>query len=135
MHALKRYYEMPAEARTPLKDCIMLATHEPCSLCLSAITWAGFDSFVYYFSYEDSRDSFGIPHDLRILKEVFGLEEGEYRRSNAFWTCHHLAELIEQLGPDEQAAAKAQSERIKERYAAASATYQASKGESHIPLS
>ena len=58
---------------------IFLATHEPCSLCLSAITWTGFDNFYYLFSHEDSRDSFAIPHDLKILKEVFTLDPGGYR--------------------------------------------------------
>ena len=27
-----------------------ISSHEPCSLCLSAITWSGFDNF-YYFLY------------------------------------------------------------------------------------
>jgi len=38
MHAIKRFYELPAETRPNPKDCIFLTTHEPCSLCLSGIT-------------------------------------------------------------------------------------------------
>jgi tRNA(Arg) A34 adenosine deaminase TadA len=34
-------------------------------MCMSAITWAGFDNFYYFYSHEDSRDSFAIPHDLK----------------------------------------------------------------------
>ena len=79
VHALKRFYELPKADRPDTKDCIFLATHEPCSLCLSAITWTGFDNFYYLFSHEDSRDSFAIPHDLRILKEVFTLDPGGYK--------------------------------------------------------
>jgi tRNA(Arg) A34 adenosine deaminase TadA len=67
VHCLKRFYELPRADRPETGDCIFLATHEPCSLCLSAITWAGFDNFYYLFSHEDSRDSFAIPHDLKIL--------------------------------------------------------------------
>ncbi len=47
-----------------------------------------FDNFYYFFTYEDSRDAFGIPHDLKILKEVFGVDDGGYRRSNEFWSCY-----------------------------------------------
>jgi len=53
------------------RDCIFLATHEPCSLCLSGITWSGFDNFFYLFTYEDSRDLFSIPYDIDVLQEVF----------------------------------------------------------------
>ena len=60
--------------------CLFLSTHEPCSLCLSAITWAGFDNFHYLFGYVDTRDAFNIPHDLRILSEVFRIENGDYAR-------------------------------------------------------
>lgn len=54
MHAIKRFYELPAETRPDPKDCIFIATHEPCSLCLSGITWSGFDNFYYLFTYVDS---------------------------------------------------------------------------------
>ncbi|MDU8946128.1 nucleoside deaminase [Ovoidimarina sediminis] len=84
MHCLKRFYEQPPEGRPAASELIFLSTHEPCSLCLSAITWAGFDNFFYVFSHEDSRDSFAIPHDLRILREVFGVPPGGYSASNAF---------------------------------------------------
>ncbi|RYG97100.1 MAG: nucleoside deaminase, partial [Alphaproteobacteria bacterium] len=47
MHAIRRFFELPADARPDPKDCIFVATHEPCSLCLSGITWSGFDNFYY----------------------------------------------------------------------------------------
>ena len=85
VHCLKRFYEMPRAERVETKDALFIATHEPCSLCLSAITWTGFDNFYYLFSHEDSRDSFAIPHDLKILKEVFTLDPGGYNAENAYW--------------------------------------------------
>ena len=66
VHTLKKLYEMPRSQRPAPKDCIFFATHEPCPLCLSAITWGGYDNFYYLFSYVDSRDSFNIPHQLDI---------------------------------------------------------------------
>ena len=100
MHLLKRYYELPADSRLPTSELLFLTTHEPCSLCLSAITWTGFDNFFYFFSHEDSRDEFAIPHDLKILKEVFDVNPGEYRRSNAFWESHGIQTWLEQNKAD-----------------------------------
>jgi tRNA(Arg) A34 adenosine deaminase TadA len=62
---IKKLYELPRPQRPKPHDCIFVATHEPCSLCLSAIPWGGYDNFYYLFSHEDSRDSFSIPRDLK----------------------------------------------------------------------
>ncbi|WP_404863288.1 deaminase [Georhizobium sp. MAB10] len=132
VHTLKRFYEM-AET-PPTGELIFLSTHEPCSMCLSAITWAGFDNFTYFFSHEDSRDSFSIPHDLKILKEVFRLEPGGYARDNAFWKSAPIAALIAAAPEAERAALEEQAARIKERYAALSARYQDGKADNAIPL-
>jgi tRNA(Arg) A34 adenosine deaminase TadA len=72
INTLNQFYEIADRPAT--RDLLFLSTHEPCTLCMSAITWAGFDNYYYLFSHEDSRDSFAIPHDLRILKELFGLD-------------------------------------------------------------
>lgn len=137
VHALKRFYELPADQRPATTDCLFLATHEPCSLCLSAITWTGFDNFHYFFSHEDSRDAFAIPHDLHILQEVFTLEPGGYRASNAFWTSHSLRAGIEALEEPERSALTARVAALVAAYDALSATYQAGKaspGGASIPL-
>jgi tRNA(Arg) A34 adenosine deaminase TadA len=134
VHALKRFYELPKEARPATKDCLFLATHEPCSLCLSAITWTGFDNFYYFFSHEDSRDSFAIPHDLKILKEVFTLDAGGYNRENAFWTGRSLRRMIAALPDANKAGLSARADAMAKTYDDLSATYQAQKQDNDIPL-
>ncbi|MBX3574624.1 MAG: nucleoside deaminase [Mesorhizobium sp.] len=134
VHALKRFYELPKEARPATKDCIFLATHEPCSLCLSAITWTGFDNFYYFFSHEDSRDAFAIPHDLRILKEVFTLDPGGYNKENAFWTGRSLRRMIAALPEPNRTRLSARADALAATYDALSATYQEQKQDNDIPL-
>ncbi|MDX3929387.1 MAG: nucleoside deaminase [Shinella sp.] len=133
VHTLKRFYE---QADKPdVKELVFLSTHEPCSMCLSAITWAGFDNFYYFFTHEDSRDSFAIPHDLKILKEVFRLEPGGYARSNAFWRSAPIGDLVATADPLGMEALKAQDARIRKSYDDLSAAYQSGKSGNNIPLS
>jgi tRNA(Arg) A34 adenosine deaminase TadA len=132
VRTLNEFYEMAGRPQT--RDLIFLATHEPCTLCMSAITWAGFDNFYYLFSHQDSRDSFAIPHDLRILHEVFGLEPGGYRHSNAYWTAYSIPGLIESEDQPLRGDLADEQRRIRDRYARLSQQYQESKSNNAIPL-
>jgi len=134
VHCLKRFYEMPRADRPDTKDCIFLSTHEPCSLCLSAITWAGFDNFYYLFSHEDSRDSFAIPHDLKILKEVFTLDPGGYNAENAYWKSYSLRRLVRELPEAKREKVEARLDKIAKRYDELSSSYQSGKADNDIPL-
>jgi tRNA(Arg) A34 adenosine deaminase TadA len=134
MHCLKRFYEMPKADRPDTKDCLFIATHEPCSLCLSAITWTGFDNFYYLFSHEDSRDSFAIPHDLKILKEVFTLDPGGYNAENAYWKSFSIRKLLRDLPDPERKRLEARIGKISARYDELSSVYQDRKADNDIPL-
>ena len=125
---LNAFFALPGEARPAPEDCLFLSTHEPCSLCLSAITWAGFDNFHYLFGYVDTRDAFNIPHDLRILSEVFRIENGDYARENAFWRSRSVEDLIGSDGGD----LSDRISRIRVLYDELSSAYQGSKDESDI---
>jgi tRNA(Arg) A34 adenosine deaminase TadA len=133
--ALNAYYRLPAGDRPTTRDCLFLSTHEPCSLCLSAITWAGFDNFTYLFGYEDTRDAFNIPHDLKILQEVFRIEAGDYARTNAFWTSRSIADLVAQSPEPARSRLAERCDTLAQTYADLSRTYQAGKGLADIPLS
>jgi tRNA(Arg) A34 adenosine deaminase TadA len=125
---------MSATIRPATSDCVFLATHEPCSLCLSAITWCGFDNFYYLFSHEDSRDAFATPHDLKILKEVFTLDPGGYNAKNAYWTSYAIPALVAAQPLPERSRLQARIAGLAARYQALSREYQLAKGRSDIPL-
>jgi tRNA(Arg) A34 adenosine deaminase TadA len=145
MHAIKRFYERPREGRPEARDCIFLATHEPCSLCLSGITWSGFDNFYYLFSYEDTRDTFNIPHDIRILREVYAVPDPDrdavppgrdfYNRHNAFFTSHSITQMIAGLDRGTKERLIARVDDLTALYAELSDIYQRDKGKKGIPLS
>lgn len=144
MHAIKRFFELPAEQRPDTSDCLFLATHEPCSLCLSGITWSGFDNFYFLFSHEDSRDSFAIPYDIQILKAVYATPDPEtgtvspdrplYNATNRYWTSHNLTRMIAALDRGHRETLLARLDDIGAIYADLSSAYQKDKGKKGIPL-
>ena len=114
------------------KDYYFISSHQPCSLCLSAITWSGFDNFYYFFPYEDTKDNFNIPHDLKILEEVFKIKQGNYQKKNQYWQSYSIISEIKKLGQNEQLSAKIT--KIKDEYQKLSKIYQESKINNNIPL-
>ena len=134
MHALKRFYELDVNTRPNEKDCIFLSSHEPCSMCLSAITFSGFDNFYFLFPYAATNDEFNIPHDLNILKEVFKINDGEYNKENSYWKSQNINLLIENLPSSKKENILNQLDKIKKKYQKLSNQYQENKDENSIPL-
>ena len=129
---LNNYWQLAKQ--TPPKECIFLSTHEPCSMCLSAITWSGFDNFYYFFSYENSKNDFFIPHDLKILNEVFNCKAGNYRKKNSYWQSHSIIAMLAQLPKKEQINCWQKVKQIKQSYQTLSQIYQKQKTTNNIPL-
>ena len=134
MHALKKFYELDANTRPNEKECMFLSSHEPCSMCLSAITFSGFDNFYFLFPYNDTNDEFNIPHDLNILKEVFKINDGEYNKENSYWKSQNINLLIEKLPTSKKEKILSQLREIKKKYQTLSNQYQENKDGNSIPL-
>ena len=133
-HTLKKFYEIDNETRPKEKNCIFLSSHEPCSLCLSAITFSGFDNFYYLFPYESTSEEFSIPHDLNILKEVFNINDGNYNKNNSYWKSYNIHSLINKLEDSKKNKLTESFNNIKKKYFDLSNKYQASKEKNSIPL-
>ena len=133
-HTLKKFYEINKETRPDEKNCIFLSSHEPCSLCLSAITFSGFDNFYYLFPYESTSEEFSIPHDLNILKEVFNINDGNYIKNNSYWKSYSINSLINKLEDSKKKKFKDSFNKIKNNYIDLSNKYQTSKENNSIPL-
>ena len=116
------------------RDCLFISSHEPCSLCLSAITWSGFDNFIFLFPYEDTKNSFNIPHDLKILEEVFNIKEGKYNTNNQYWKSFSIMKEVLKLPEEKRALINIKINKIKEIYLNLSILYQKNKSKNKIPL-
>ena len=131
---LKKFYELDISKRPKEKNCIFLSSHEPCSLCLSAITFSGFDNFYYLFPYESTSDEFNIPHDLNILKQVFNISDGKYRKENSYWKSYNINKLIDNLNDLNKKRLIDSYNEIKTKYINLSKEYQLTKEKNFIPL-
>jgi tRNA(Arg) A34 adenosine deaminase TadA len=139
INCIQEFFASAPEGRPATKDCIFFSTHEPCSLCLSGITWAGFNEFYYLFTYEDSRDMFSIPYDIDILEQVFRVPSPSdtpaalaarplYNRKNKFFTAKSVADLLRDISDDDARKRLAgEVTRVKELYKSLDAAYQAGK--------
>lgn len=133
--AINAFYAVPRDERPLAKDCIFVCTHEPCPLCLSGITWGGFDNFFYLFSYEDTKDAFGIPHDLRMNEEIFRVRNGNYAQKNYYWSSWGLRQLISSCGAKDRKRFTKRIDALRKTYDEMSAIYQESKNQgAEIPL-
>ena len=134
IYTLKKFYELDNKTRPKEKNCIFLSSHEPCSLCLSAITFSGFNNFYYLFPYESTSDEFNIPHDLNILKEVFNIDDGQYIKENSYWKSYNINTLVNELKESKKKNLKDSFNEIKKTYIDLSKKYQISKEKNYIPL-
>ncbi|CAM1503230.1 Fc.00g080060.m01.CDS01 [Cosmosporella sp. VM-42] len=107
-NCIREFFMLPESSRPPTTETVFFATHEPCSLCLSGISWTHFPTVYFLFTYEDTRDLLGVVGDIEILEEVFRVPapcdtketlaaRPRYNKSNIFFTIKSLAELLDEV--------------------------------------
>ena len=131
---INNYFKLNLNKKIKPSECIFLSTHEPCSLCLSAITWSGFDNFYYFFPYKETKDKFNIPHDLNILREIFKLNNGNYNKSNSYWKSYSIIEEINKLNNSEKRKIDDNIKKIYKEYDKLSKLYKKNKYKNIIPF-
>ena len=119
--AIKEFYEL--QRRPEPSECLMLATHQPCCMCASAIAWGGFPEVWYLFGYQQTGADFNIPHDQKMIREIFGAVEPN--PDNSYYQMRALTELIPELS--DMAKGQRRYESIRNEYAQLSEIYQNSE--------
>jgi tRNA(Arg) A34 adenosine deaminase TadA len=118
IYTIKMFYEKQGHPNAT--DCIFLSTHQPCCMCASALAWAGFQEIYYLFGYSHTETDFNIPHDRRMIHELFGCKEPA--PENYYFKWYSIPDMAKNM-PDPETANK-RIERIKATYAELSKIYQ-----------
>jgi tRNA(Arg) A34 adenosine deaminase TadA len=95
---LNRFFKLPVRPRAD--ELIFLATHDPCPMCAAAIAWAGFREIWFLFGYRDVEESFGMPVNVEMYRELFGANG--VKDENRFFKKYSLKEAIEELSSQER---------------------------------
>ena len=128
VYCIKQFFEKQGHPEP--KDCIFLATHEPCCMCTSSIAWSGFDEVYYLFGYESTEDEFNIPHDQKMIKDIFGCKEPNH--DNSYFKMFNMVKEINKFNEEEKKKALERYEIIRKKYMIVSEQYQ--KGDKKMIL-
>ena len=95
----------------------------------------GFDNFFYLFTYEDSKDAFNIPHDIRMHQEIFRIPDANYAAKNHYWCSWGIRDLVAGCDEMDRRRFTKRIDALRKTYDEMSMIYQKSKGEgADIPL-
>ena len=119
IYTIKQFYEM--QGHPDPGDCIFISTHQPCCMCTSALAWSGFKEIYYLFGYKHTEEDFNIPHDQKMIRDIFGISEP--KEKNDYFEWQSIADAAKHQ--NDPTAAQARLDRLSEIYAKLSAVYQA----------
>jgi len=128
VYCIKQFFEKQGHPNP--KDCIFLATHEPCCMCTSSLAWSGFDEVYYLFGYESTGEDFNIPHDQKMIRDIFGCKEPNH--DNSYFKMHSMIKEANNFNEEEKKKALDRYEKIRKEYAIVSEQYQS--GEKNMIL-
>ena len=128
VYCIKQFFEKQGHPEP--KDCIFLATHEPCCMCTSSIAWSGFDEVYYLFGYESTEDEFNILHDQKMIKDIFGCKEPNH--DNSYFKMYNMVKEINKFNEEDKKKALERYEIIRKKYMTVSEQYQ--KGDKKMIL-
>ncbi|MDL2260522.1 hypothetical protein LJB99_06625 [Deltaproteobacteria bacterium OttesenSCG-928-K17] len=111
LNAIREFYEL--QRRPEPSECLLLATHQPCCMCASAVAWGGFPECWYLFGYEQTEEDFNVPFDIQMIRDIFGTDRPN--QDNAYYKMRSLAHLIPEL-PD-PALGQKRYEAVRSKYA------------------
>ncbi|MCE5201218.1 MAG: deaminase [Synergistaceae bacterium] len=109
---IQRFFAL--KDRPAPEDCIFVASHDPCSMCISAIAWSGFREIWVLFGYEDVAKDFDMPVDLMMYHDIFGAAGAN--PDNSFFKKYSLKD--EAAKEQDSAVLAAEMEEIAAAYAA-----------------
>lgn len=111
VNCINQFFKLPEPARPSVDDALFISTHEPCSMCLSALAWANVKTVYFTFTHQDTRDKLGMNEDIDIIEELF-LDRGDreaagsetdgprYNRRNKFFTAAPISSLFDAVADE-----------------------------------
>lgn len=125
VYAIKQFWEL--QNHPDPADCIFIATHQPCCMCAAAIAWGGFKELYYFFGYAETGNNFNIPHDQRMIQELFNTKAPA--ENSSYYTSHSLLDAAKEHNTAE---VNAKVQGLFQSYAKLSEIYQS--GEKNMVL-